>query len=159
MLPQHDERWMRLALEEAQKALQADEVPIGAVVVSQGKLIGRGHNQPIATSDPTAHAEIIALREAATRMGNYRLADTSLYVTVEPCLMCVGAMVQARIERLVYGAPDPKAGAISSAQDIASMRGLNHRFAVTSGVLEEKCRQLLQDFFQRKRGERQPAKA
>jgi len=150
---------MRLALEEARKALQADEVPIGAVVVSQGKLIGRGHNQPIATNDPTAHAEIIALREAATRMGNYRLPEASLYVTVEPCMMCVGAMVQARIKRLVYGAPDPKAGTISSTQDIASMRGLNHRFAVTSGVMEQECRQLLQDFFQKKRGETQPAKA
>ena len=150
---------MRLALEEARKALQADEVPIGAVVVSQGKLIGRGHNQPIATNDPTAHAEIIALREAATRMGNYRLPEASLYVTVEPCMMCVGAMVQARIKRLVYGAPDPKAGAISSAQDVASMPGLNPRFAVTSGVMEQECRLLLQDFFQRKRGERQPAKA
>ena len=159
MLPPQDERWMRLALEEAQKALQADEVPIGAVVVSQGMLIGRGHNQPIATNDPTAHAEIIALREAATRMGNYRLPDASLYVTVEPCLMCVGAMVQARIKRLVYGAPDPKAGAISSTQDIDSMPGLNHRFAVTSGVMEHECRQLLQDFFQKKRGETQPAKA
>ena len=150
---------MRLALEEARKALQADEVPIGAVVVSQGKLIGRGHNQPIATNDPTAHAEIMALREAATRMGNYRLPEASLYVTVEPCLMCVGAMVQARIARLVYGAPDPKAGAISSTQDIARIRGLNHRFAVTSGIMEQECRQLLQDFFQRKREETQPAKA
>ena len=149
---------MRLALEEAQKALQADEVPIGAVAVSQGRLIGRGHNQPIEKNDPTAHAEIIALREAATRMENYRLPEASLYVTVEPCLMCVGAMVQARIKRLVYGTADPKGGAISSTQDIASMRGLNHRFAVTSGVMEQECRQLLQDFFQRKRGETQPAK-
>ncbi len=159
MIPQQDEQWMRLALKEARKALQAEEVPVGAVVVSQGMLIGRGHNQPMATNDPTAHAEIIALREAATRMGNYRLPEASLYVTLEPCMMCVGAMVQARIKMLFYGAPDPKAGAISSTQDIARMPGLNHRFAVTSGVMEKECRQLLQDFFQRKRGETQPAKA
>ena len=144
---------MRLALEEARKALQAGEVPIGAVVVAGGELIGRGYNQPIGKNDPTAHAEIMALREAATKLKNYRLPEASLYVTVEPCLMCVGALVQARIKRLVYGASDPKGGAISSMLDIASIKGLNHRFAIASGVMEEKCRQILQDFFQKKRRE------
>ena len=153
MLSQEDERWMKLALEEAIKALQADEVPIGAVVVADGKLIARGHNRPISTNDPTAHAEILALREAASRMGNYRLPEAALYVTVEPCLMCVGALVQARIKRLVYGAPDTKGGAISSTLDIASLRGLNHRFDITSGVMEKECRHLLQSFFRGKRGE------
>jgi len=159
MLLQEDKRWMKLALEEARKALQAGEVPIGAVVVAEDKLIGRGHNQTIGKNDPTAHAEIMALREAAIRMRNYRLPEAYLYATVEPCLMCVGAMVQARIKRLVYGVPDPKGGAISSTLDIASIKGLNHCFAITSGVMDEECRQLLQDFFQRKRGKRQPTKA
>ena len=144
---------MKLALEEARQALQADEVPIGAVVVADGKLIARGHNRPIDKNDPTAHAEMVALREAATKMRNYRLPEATLYVTVEPCLMCVGALVQARIKRLVYGAPDPKGGAISSIFEITSMRGLNHRFDIIPGVMEQECRQLLQKFFQGKRGE------
>jgi tRNA(adenine34) deaminase len=145
-----DEAFMRAALEQARAAEAAGEVPIGAVLVSDGALLAAGFNQPIRAADPSAHAEIVALRAGAAAAANYRLPGTTLYVTIEPCLMCVGAIVQARIERLVYGADDPKAGAIRSllrASDLA----LNHRFAVTPGVLETECREVLVSFFRSRR--------
>jgi tRNA(adenine34) deaminase len=145
------EAFMREALEEAQKALVAGEVPVGAVVVLAGEVIGRGYNQPIGSRDPTAHAEIVALRAAARRLGNYRLGESTMYVTVEPCLMCVGAMVHARIGTLVFGAPEPKTGAISSTMKALENPFLNHRFEVVSGVLDADCRALLQEFFRTRR--------
>jgi len=143
--------WMTEALREAAQAEAAGEVPVGAVVVHDGVLIGRGHNAPIALDDPTAHAEIQALRVAAQCVGNYRLIDTTLYVTVEPCLMCMGALVHARVKRLVFGCYDPKAGAAGSLYDISTDQRLNHQIAVTAGVSEEECRALLQRFFRKKR--------
>jgi tRNA(adenine34) deaminase len=128
---------MRQALAEAAKAIDAGEVPVGAVVVLDGAVTGTGFNQPISSSDPTAHAEIVAMRAAAGRIGNYRLTGATLYVTVEPCLMCVGAMVHARIARVVYGATEPKAGALVSMTRAHELAGLNHRLDVTGGVLEE----------------------
>lgn len=144
-------RWMRRALEEATRAGAAGEVPVGAVVVADGRLIGVGSNQPIGTTDPTAHAEIVALRSAATALRNYRLTDATLYVTVEPCLMCAGALVHARIDTVVYGAPEPKAGAIRSSMCALDHPSLNHRVDVVSGVLEDECRELLQGFFKTRR--------
>lgn len=142
---------MRLALEQARLGRAAGEVPIGAVVVRDGAVLGRGFNSPIALSDPTAHAEVQALRQAARAIGNYRLTWASLYVTVEPCLMCVGAIVQARIGTVVYGVLDSKGGALRSIVDV-SMLSLNHRFESVEGVLADECRVLLQDFFQDRRG-------
>jgi len=146
------ELFMREALALAESAAKAGEVPVGAVVVVDGEVVGRGHNQPIGSNDPTAHAEIVAIRDAATRLGNYRLPGSTLYVTVEPCLMCVGAMVHARIGTLVFGTPEPKAGAIESTQRAHEHPALNHRIAVVSGVLAAECRGLMQDFFERRRG-------
>ena len=143
---------MRLALEQASLAAKAGEVPIGAVVVIGDQVVGNGFNQPIRAADPTAHAEIVAMREAAQRLGNYRLTGATLYVTVEPCLMCVGAMVHARIATVVYGAPEPKAGALQSMTAAHQLAGLNHRLQVAGGVLEEECRAILQEFFRSKRG-------
>lgn len=148
--PDH-EPFMRLALEQAALARAAGEVPIGAVVVLERAVVGRGFNQPIAARDPTAHAEIVALREAARAVSNYRLAGATLYATVEPCLMCTGAAVHARVAQLVYGVADPKGGAVRSLLD-ASALALNHRFAVVEGVLAEECRGLLQAFFRARRG-------
>ena len=142
-----DVAWMRVALELACQAQQAGEVPVGAVVVKEGAVIGRGWNHPISAHDPTAHAEIVALREAARTLGNYRLADTTLYVTLEPCAMCAGAMVHARVQRLVYGAADPRAGAAGSVFDIVRAPPLNHQLQVTGGVLAEECGALLKQFF------------
>lgn len=142
---------MRAALAEALKAREAGEVPVGAVVVLNDAIIGAGFNQPILSHDPTAHAEVIALRAAAAAAGNYRLTGATMYVTVEPCLMCVGAMVHARIGLVVYGAPEPKAGAIQSMTSAHELAGLNHRLQAIGGVLEEDSRRLLQDFFQQKR--------
>jgi len=142
---------MRAALAEALKAREAGEVPVGAVVVVNDAIVGAGFNQPISSNDPTAHAEVIALRTAAAAAGNYRLTGATMYVTVEPCLMCVGAMVHARVGLVVYGAPEPKAGAIQSMTSAHELAGLNHRLQVIGGVLEEDSRQLLQDFFQQKR--------
>ena len=151
-----DEIWMGVALTEAARAEAAGEVPVGAVVVLHEAIIGRGHNRPIALSDPTAHAEILALRAAAHTLGNYRLPGTTLYVTVEPCLMCVGALLQARVQRLVFGCHDPKAGAAGSLYDVSNDPRLNHQLDVTSGVRAEESRELLQRFFRsrRKREER-----
>jgi tRNA(adenine34) deaminase len=143
---------MRLALAEASRARQAGEVPVGAVVLLEGRVIGAGYNQPIAAVDPTAHAEVVALRAAARALGNYRLTGSVLYVTVEPCLMCVGAMIHARVGEVVFGAPEPKAGAVMSACRAHETPGLNHRLVVTGGVLEEECRQVMQSFFAERRG-------
>jgi tRNA(adenine34) deaminase len=147
-----DDEFMRQAIAHAEKALAAGEVPVGAIVVVDGAAIGAGFNQPISSSDPTAHAEIVALRAAAVRVGNYRLTGSTLYVTVEPCLMCVGAMVHARVQRLVYGATEPKAGALVSMTRAHELPGLNHRLDVTGGVLEEQCREMMQAFFRSRRG-------
>jgi tRNA(adenine34) deaminase len=142
---------MRLALDEARKAQAAGEVPVGAILVFGGEVIGAGFNQPIASHDPTAHAEIVALRAAALRAGNYRLTGASLYVTVEPCLMCVGAMVHARVSLVVYGAREPKAGAIASMTSAHELDGLNHRLQAIGGVMEEDCRAMVQAFFRDRR--------
>jgi tRNA(adenine34) deaminase len=142
---------MRIALEEARRAGEEGEVPIGAVLVSEGEMIGRGRNRPIALSDPTAHAEIQALREGGLRVGNYRLPGSTLYVTLEPCIMCAGAILQARVGRLVFGNEDPKGGAVSSLYSLLEDRRLNHRVEVTSGVLQDECRELLQRFFRERR--------
>jgi len=148
------ESYMALALEEARKALAAGEVPVGAVLVGpDGELWGRGYNQPIKLADPTAHAEILALREAAAKVRNYRLPGTTLYVTIEPCLMCLGAIIQARVQRLVFGAPDPKAGACISLYQIPADPRLNHRLEVQGGVREAECRALMQEFFRERRKE------
>ena len=146
----HDD-YMREALALADEAAAAGEVPVGAVVALGGEIIGRGRNQPIATHDPTAHAEIAAIREAARRLGNYRLTGAALYVTVEPCLMCVGALVHARIGTLVYGAPEPRAGAIESTQRAHEHPALNHRFVVVSGVRARECAERRQTFFAARR--------
>jgi tRNA(adenine34) deaminase len=146
-----DEDGMHAALEEAARAAAAYEVPVGAVVVQDGRIIGRGANGPITSHDPTAHAEIVALRDAARAMANYRLTGTTLYVTVEPCLMCVGALVHARVARVVFGTPEPKAGALVSTQRAHEAPWLNHRLAVQGGVREEDCRALMQAFFRERR--------
>ena len=142
---------MAAALEEAKRAREAGEVPIGAVVSLGGEIIGRGFNQPISSGDPTAHAEIVAIRDAAKRIGNYRLTGATLCVTIEPCLMCVGALVHARIGTLVYGAPEPKSGAVASTVRGGELPGHNHRFEVVSGVREAECRGLMQAFFSHRR--------
>jgi tRNA(adenine34) deaminase len=146
-----DEDFMREALVEARQALAAGEVPIGAVLVVDGAIVARGFNRPIGSLDPTAHAEIVALRAAAATLGNYRIVGADLYVTLEPCLMCVGALVHARVRRVVFGAHEPKTGALGSTIDASTIPGLNHRFEVTSGVMEEECRNLVQTFFRGKR--------
>jgi len=142
---------MRAALAEAARAAALDEVPIGAVIVHEGAIIGAGFNQPISSHDPTAHAEIVALRAAAAAIGNYRLTGATMYVTVEPCLMCVGAMIHARIALVVFGAPEPKAGALQSMTRAHELAGLNHRLEALGGILESDCRDLLQEFFRVKR--------
>jgi tRNA(adenine34) deaminase len=146
-----DELWMEEALRAAQRALEAGEVPVGAVVVSDGKIIGRGWNRNIGDHDPTAHAEIVALREAGAAVGNHRLAGCDLFVTIEPCAMCAGAMVHARIKRLIYGADDPKAGAVRSVVKLLENPQLNHRIEVHSGVLAGQCAEVLQEFFRGRR--------
>jgi tRNA(adenine34) deaminase len=149
-----DADYMHLALEAARQASARGEVPVGAVVVKAGEVIATGANQPIDAHDPTAHAEIVALRAAGRALGNYRLDDTELYVTLEPCLMCAAAMVHARVRRVVFGAFDPKAGAAGSLIDAFALKGLNHRVDAFGGVLEKECGALLSGFFtmQRQRG-------
>ena len=142
---------MRIALDEAGNARTAGEVPIGAIVVLNGQIIGQGFNRPISSSDPTAHAEIVALRAAAQSVGNYRLTNATVYVTVEPCLMCVGAMVHARIATVVFGATEPKAGALRSMTRAHELPGLNHRLEIVDGVLADESRALLQEFFKSRR--------
>ena len=147
----NDEFYLRQALEEARKSFRAGEVPVGAVVVSDGEILSHAHNETISSQDPTAHAEIVAIRRACLMRNNHRLPDCDLYVTLEPCPMCAGALVLARIDRLVYGCDDPKAGAIKSLYNIVQDERLNHRLEVTSGVLQEQCREQLQEFFTKRR--------
>jgi tRNA(adenine34) deaminase len=146
-----DESGMRAALREAQESLRRDEVPVGCVVVHDGIVIGRGHNQVEALQDATAHAEVLAIGAASNALGSWRLGDCTLYVTLEPCSMCAGAIVLARLGRLVYGATDPKAGACGSVLDVVGERRLNHHVPVTHGVLAGECGELLREFFRRKR--------
>jgi tRNA(adenine34) deaminase len=146
-----DELWMEEALRAAQRALEAGEVPIGAVVVCDGRIVGRGWNRNITDSDPTAHAEVLALREAGAALGNYRLGECELFATIEPCAMCAGALLHARIKRLVYGADDPKAGAVHSVLQVLSQPPMNHRVEIRSGVLAGRCAELLQTFFKSRR--------
>ena len=142
---------MEAALSQARLALAAGEVPVGAVLVAGDEIIARAFNQPIGATDPTAHAEVLVVREAARVLGNYRMTDATVYVTVEPCLMCVGAMVHARVRAVVYGAAEPKTGALVSTLKALESPGLNHRFLVTAGVLEDECRSIIQEFFRERR--------
>jgi tRNA(adenine34) deaminase len=146
-----DELWMEEALRAAQRALEAGEVPVGAVVVFEGRIVGRGWNRNIGDNDPTAHAELVALREAGVTLGNHRLENCDLFATIEPCSMCAGALVHARIKRLVYGAGDPKAGAVRSIMQVLAHPQLNHKVEVRSGVLAGRCAELLQMFFKSRR--------
>ncbi|MFP6794448.1 MAG: tRNA adenosine(34) deaminase TadA [Pseudomonadales bacterium] len=145
------EEWMQVALGLAEEAARHDEVPVGAVVVRENQIIGRGFNQPISGHDPTAHAEIMALRDAAQTLGNYRLPGCTLVVTVEPCTMCAGALVHARIEQLIFGAREPRAGAVCSSSRVLDNPGLNHKVTVIEGVLEKECKALMSAFFQERR--------
>lgn len=147
-----DEQWMQQALQQAQLAAELDEVPIGAVLVQDNQLLAAGYNRPRLSDDPSAHAEIVVLRNAGRRVGNYRFPGSTLYVTVEPCTMCAGALVHARVGRLVFGAAEQKSGAVHSTAEVLDNPNLNHRVAVTAGVCEQACVALLQEFFQRKRG-------
>lgn len=153
-----DQYWMRQALELAAQASERNEVPVGAVVVLDGQIIGQGFNSPISGCDPSAHAEIQALRDAAHRLENYRLVDATLYVTIEPCSMCAGAIVHSRIKRLVYGALEPKAGAATSQTPFFDQPWLNHRVDVQGGVLADECSAMISDFFARRRDEKRQAK-
>jgi len=146
-----DEKYMAEALKEAQEAFEADDVPVGAIIVYKGKIIGRAHNQIKLLKDPTAHAEMIAITQAANYLQNERLIGATIYTTIEPCPMCAGALVLARVKRLVYGAKDPKAGASGSVLNITANKRLNHRISVTSGVLKEECAALLKKFFKQAR--------
>ncbi len=146
-----DELWMEEALRCAQRALDLGEVPVGAILIFDGKIVGRGWNRNITDSDPSAHAEILALREAGAHIGNHRLGQCELFVTIEPCAMCAGAMMHARIRRLVYGADDPKAGAVHSAMQVLNHPQLNHRIKVGSGVLAGRSAEIMQEFFRRRR--------
>ncbi len=148
---QRDEYWMNHALNLARQAQAAGEVPVGAVLVRDGEIVGEGWNRPISAKDPTAHAEIVALRDAAGRLENYRLTGTTLYVTLEPCLMCAGAIVHARVERLVFGAHDPKRGAVESISNVLRASGINHYAEVRGGVLGDECGSVLQAFFRARR--------
>src|SRR6476660_2466481 len=151
MQPGEGAAWMERALEQAELAAAAGEVPVGALVIKDGKIIGQGHNRNLLDNDPTAHAEIVALRQAAARLGNHRLTGCTMVATIEPCSMCAGALIHARVARLVYGASDPKAGAAGSVLQIINHPGLNHRMEVTAGVLSSECSEILQEFFRRKR--------
>jgi tRNA(adenine34) deaminase len=146
-----DAAWMALALEQARLAAEEGEVPVGALVIKDGEIVGKGHNRNLLDNDPTAHAEIVALRQAAMRLGNHRLSGCVMVATIEPCSMCAGALIHARIARLVYGATDPKAGAAGSVLQVLNHPGLNHQMEVTPGVLAGKCSEILQEFFRRKR--------
>lgn len=152
-----DEDFMREALAEAEASREQGEVPVGAVVILDGGLIARGHNAVIRLNDPTAHAEIVALREAARTVGNYRLTGATVYSTIEPCVMCAGALVHARIGRLVYGAKDPKAGAVESHFGVCTTDFLNHQVSIKGGILEAECRRVLQSFFRDRRKAQQHA--
>ncbi|MFQ3580805.1 MAG: tRNA adenosine(34) deaminase TadA [Chloracidobacterium sp.] len=147
-----DITWMRLALAEAQACLERNEVPVGAVLIADNRLVAKAGNRTRTDCDPTAHAEMVVLRDAAHQVGNYRLTGTTLYVTLEPCAMCAGALVQARVQRLVFGATDPKAGAVVSHFRLCTTEILNHRLVVTGGILADACGALLRDFFRQRRG-------
>lgn len=149
--PGFDKAAMLAALEEARKALEMDEVPVGAVVAAGGQIVATGHNRSVADRDPAGHAEIVALRRAGERLNNYRLTGASLYVTLEPCAMCVGAIAQARVSRVVFGAYDPKAGALGGSIDLSDSNALNHRFEIQGGLLADDCAAVLQEFFSRRR--------
>jgi tRNA(adenine34) deaminase len=151
-----DERFMRMALGEADRAAREGEVPVGAVLVSAGRVVARAHNRPIHLQDPSAHAEILALRRAAKKLGNYRMEGCDLYVTIEPCAMCAGAIVQARLRRLVYGTRDPKAGACGSALRVLNHRKLNHQVDAAGGILAADCASVIREFFRKRRRENQP---
>ena len=151
MRSRDDEVWMEQALEQARLAAKEGEVPVGALVIKDGEIVGSGHNRNLLDHDPTAHAEIVALRQAAARLGNHRLTDCEMFVTIEPCAMCAGALIHARLSRLIYGASDPKAGAAGSALQVLNHPSLNHQMEVKSGVLAEKCSEILQAFFREKR--------
>ena len=146
-----DELWMDEALRCARRALDIGEVPVGAIVLCDGRIVGRGWNRNLADSDPTAHAEIVALREAGKNVGNHRLGDCELFATIEPCAMCAGALIHARVKRLVYGADDPKAGAVHSVLTVVNHPKLNHQMEVRGGVLAGRCAELLQEFFRSRR--------
>ena len=146
-----DQQYMRMAIEQAQLAAQSGEVPVGAVLVRDGQVISKAFNKPIANHDPSAHAEMLALREAALADENYRIPGTTLYVTLEPCAMCSGAMLHARVDRVVYGAPDPKTGAAGSVLNLFSSKQINHQTSVEGGIMSEECGQLLRDFFKGRR--------
>lgn len=146
-----DQKWMRHALKLAAKAASLGEVPVGAVLVKDGEFVSEGWNQPIKGNDPTAHAEIIAIRQAAEKMANYRLPDTTLYVTIEPCSMCAGAIVHARISRVVFGAYEPRSGAAGSVINLLQNKQFNHQVELTSGMLAEECAQVLKEFFRQRR--------
>jgi tRNA(adenine34) deaminase len=148
---QQDIDCMRAALAEANNAASAGEIPVGAVVVSNSEIIGRGHNNSVGNADPSGHAEIVALRAAGEQSGNYRLPDATLYVTLEPCVMCAGAIAQSRVKRVVFGAYDGKAGALGSVEDLSDSRALNHRFEINGGVLADDCSALLKAFFAARR--------
>jgi tRNA(adenine34) deaminase len=151
MQPGEDAVWMERALALAELAAEAGEVPVGALVIKDGEIIGQGHNRNLLDNDPTAHAEMVALRQAAARVGNHRLVGCTMIATIEPCSMCAGALIHARIARLVYGANDPKAGAAGSTVQVINHPSLNHRMEVTAGVLAGKCSEILQKFFRQKR--------
>jgi len=146
-----DRQYMRMAIEQAQLAAESGEVPVGAVLVRDGQVLSKAFNKPIANHDPSAHAEILVLREAALAEENYRIPGTTLYVTLEPCAMCSGAMLHARVGRVVYGAPDPKTGAAGSVLDLFSSKQINHQTSVEGGIMSEECGQLLRDFFKGRR--------
>jgi len=148
---QRAQYWMQEALVEARKAEAEEEIPIGAIILLNEKVIGRGHNSSVGLRDPSAHAEIMALRHAANNIGNYRLPGSIMIVTIEPCIMCLGAMIQARVEKLIYGAPDPKAGAIHSCFELVNNPHLNHQIQVEQGILEDECASILKHFFQIRR--------
>ena len=146
-----DETWMQIAINESSAAKGEDEVPVGAVIVRNGQLIAQAHNQPISTNDPTAHAEILAIRKAGEKEKNYRLVGATLYVTLEPCLMCLGALMHARIERIVFGAKNTKHGCCGSLLDMTNDKQFNHRAIVTGGILEKQCQEILRSFFSLRR--------
>ena len=147
----NDEKWMQIAINESNAAKSEDEIPVGAVIVKNGQLIAQAHNQPISTNDPTAHAEILVIRKAGKKEKNYRLVGTTLYVTLEPCIMCLGALMHARIERIVFGAKDTKNGVCGSLLDLTNASQFNHHTIVTGGVLEKQCQEILRSFFKLRR--------
>jgi tRNA(adenine34) deaminase len=146
-----DEKWMKLAIEEAIKAEKKGEVPVGAIIVLNNRIIAKAHNSPISKNDPTAHAEVLAIRNASKKLQNYRLPETTLYVTLEPCAMCLGALIHARINRIVFGTSDPKSGVCGSTANLTSETFFNHKIIVNGGILEQDCKQILQSFFKLRR--------